>query len=267
APAAQHRLLDLGDGLGDLDATGARLGAVEGRPAAPDALLVVEDVETDVCRVVARVEDEAVRVHDGGRAEVLSVGPEHRAGRGARRAEDALGGVVEALAIGDRLGALLALLRGRTRDEERLHLAVRGEERLHVDDEVLLQRQALDGLDVDRLGDVQVLDQRLARETIATVDAHRIRTADAVRTGPAEAQRAVDLPLDLVQRIEHAVGRVHLDVVVHPVRFGVDLRVEPSDDEGDQVRLHTVVVGGLQVGDGVRVDESGGHQYFLSIGG
>ena len=49
---------------------------------------------------VAAVEDEPVRVDDRGRAEVRAVGPVHRARRGAGRAEDALGGVVEARALG-----------------------------------------------------------------------------------------------------------------------------------------------------------------------
>ena len=57
----------------------------------------------------------------------------------------------------------------------------RREERLHVDDEVLLERQALDRLDVDRLRDVEVLDQGLAGQPVAAVDAHRVRAADAVR--------------------------------------------------------------------------------------
>ena len=57
-------------------------------------------------RLVAGVEDEAVRVDDRRRAEVLAVVPEHRARGGARRAQDALGGVVEALAV---LRGLVAL--------------------------------------------------------------------------------------------------------------------------------------------------------------
>ena len=43
--AGQQRLLDLLDRLGDLDAARARLGAVEGRAAAPHALAVVEDLQ------------------------------------------------------------------------------------------------------------------------------------------------------------------------------------------------------------------------------
>src|SRR5690606_22610191 len=73
--SAEDRLLDLCDGFGDLDAARAGLGAVEGRAAAPHALFVVEDVESDVGVVIARIEDEAVRVHDRGGTEVLSVGP------------------------------------------------------------------------------------------------------------------------------------------------------------------------------------------------
>src|SRR6188768_2427716 len=95
--ARDHRALDLLDRLGDLDATRARLGAVEGRAAAPHALLLVEDLQALLGALVPRVEDEPVRVDDRGRAEVLPVTPEHRARRGARRAQDALGGVVETL--------------------------------------------------------------------------------------------------------------------------------------------------------------------------
>src|SRR4051794_25353581 len=120
---AQHRLFHLGDRLGDLDAAWARLGAVEGGAAAPGALFVVQDVEPHVAGVVARVEDEAVRVDDGGRPEVLPVGPEHGARRGACRAENALGGVVEDLSVDDRLDALLALGGRGVGDEERLHFA------------------------------------------------------------------------------------------------------------------------------------------------
>src|SRR5688572_28908752 len=104
--AGDHRALDLLDGLRDLDAAGARLGAVEGRAAAPHALLVVEDLEALRATLVTAVEDEAVRVDDRGRAEVLAVRPEHRAGRRARGAEDALGRVVDAGAV---LGGLVAL--------------------------------------------------------------------------------------------------------------------------------------------------------------
>ena len=109
-------------------------------------------------------------------------------------------------------------------DEERHDLAVGREERLHVDDEVLLHRQALDGLDEDGLVEVEVLQQRLAGQPVAAVDPHRVGAADAVGAGAAERQRAVLLPLDLVQGVEHAVGAVHLDPVVLPVRLGVQLR-------------------------------------------
>jgi hypothetical protein len=49
--------------------------------------------------LVAGVEDEPVGVDDRGRADVLLVGPVHRAGGGAGGAQDAPGGVVEALAV------------------------------------------------------------------------------------------------------------------------------------------------------------------------
>ena len=70
--AAEDRLLHLGDRARDLDAARARIRAVERRAAAPHALAVVEDVEAHLRRLVARVEDEPVRVHDRRGAEVLA---------------------------------------------------------------------------------------------------------------------------------------------------------------------------------------------------
>ncbi len=139
--------------------------------------------------------------------------------------------------------------------------AVRLEERLHVDDEVLLERKALDRFDVDRLADVEILDQGLAGEPVAAVDAHRVGPADAVRARAAERQRAVLLPLDLVQRVENAVGRVHLHVVVDPARLVVDLGVEAPDDERDGERLEARLDGRV-AGFCSRVHS----QYFRSIG-
>src|SRR5699024_10163018 len=77
--ALQDRLLDLGDGLGDLDAARAGLGAVGGGAAAPHAFLVVEDLQTHVPALITRIEDETMRIDDRGRTEVLPIGPEHGA--------------------------------------------------------------------------------------------------------------------------------------------------------------------------------------------
>src|SRR5690625_6176169 len=57
--AADHSLLHLGDRLGHLDAARACLGAVEGGAAAPHALLGVEDLQTLLAGIIARIEDEA----------------------------------------------------------------------------------------------------------------------------------------------------------------------------------------------------------------
>src|SRR5699024_1147435 len=159
--AADHSLLHLGDRLGHLDAARACLGAVEGGAAAPHALLGVEDLQTLLAGIIARIEDEAMGVDDGSRTEVLPVGPEHRARGGAGGAQDALGGVVEALTLLRGLQPLPAGLLAAG-DQERHDLLVGVEERLHVDDQVLLDRQPLDRLDGDGLADVEVLQQRLA---------------------------------------------------------------------------------------------------------
>src|SRR5699024_12255024 len=97
--ALQDRVFALGGGFGYLDAARAGRGAVEGRAAAPPALLVVEDLQTHVAALITRIEDETMRSDDRGRTEVLPVGPEHGARRGAGSAEDALRGVVEGLTL------------------------------------------------------------------------------------------------------------------------------------------------------------------------
>ena len=106
---------DLHDCPRDVDATRAGLDAVEDRAAAPDAVGVGHDLEPLLVRVVARVDDEAVRVHDRRRTDVVRVRPEDRAGGGAGGAQDALAGVLVALALRRRLAPLLAVRRQRRR--------------------------------------------------------------------------------------------------------------------------------------------------------
>src|SRR5918999_189533 len=104
AEAVEHHApLDLLDGLGDLDAPGAGLGAVEGGPAPEHPGLLAQDLEALPSALVAGVEDEAVSVDDGRRSHVSLVTPEDGARGRARRAQDALRGVVEALALLRRL--------------------------------------------------------------------------------------------------------------------------------------------------------------------
>ena len=120
-------------------------------------------------------------------------------------------------------------------DQERHDVAVRLEERLHVDDQVLEHRQALDRLDRDRLARVEVLDQRLAGQPVAAVDPHRVRAADAVRARAAEGQRAVLLPLDLVQaRPGPGPSGRSSTWKSSQLRLVGDLRVVAADPEGDR---------------------------------
>src|SRR5215212_6878581 len=181
--AEQQGPLHFLDGLGDLDPPGAGVGAVEGGPAAPDPLLVVEHGQPLAGALVAGVEDEAVGVDDRRRPEVLLVGPEHRARGGAGGAQDALGGVVEALAFGGGLAPLG--VGGRVVvDQERQHLAVAGEERLHVDQQVLADRQSPQRLHGDLVADLA--DQHLAGQPVGPVDEHGVRPADPVGAGAPE---------------------------------------------------------------------------------
>ncbi len=189
-PGAQRRArdgaADLEDGLGDLDPARTGVGAVEDRPAAPHAVLVGQDLEPLVGALVPGVEDESVGVDDGRRPDVLGLRPERRAGRRARGAQDALGRVVVALALGRGLEPL-ALRRRRVVDEVRLDALELVEEPVHVDDEVLDHRQAGQRRDGDATP-AELLDPQLAGQPVAAVDEHRVGAAHAVGARPAEGQ-------------------------------------------------------------------------------
>src|SRR5213083_2130659 len=103
----QDRALHLLDRLRDLDASRTRVRTVERRAAPEDPGLLREDLHPFAARLVAGIEDEAVRVDDGCGPHVALVAPEHRARGGARRAQDALRRVVVPVAILRRLPAFL----------------------------------------------------------------------------------------------------------------------------------------------------------------
>ena len=223
-------------------------------------------------RLVAAVEDEPVGVDDRGRTEVRALAPVHRAARGAARAQDALGGVVVAGAVGLALDPL-AGRRVAGGDQVRLDRAVGVEERLHVDHEVLLDGQAADRLDRDGellaglLGQ-HVAHQHLARQPVDAVDAHGIGAAHAVRARPPERQRAVEIPLDVVQQVEQPVTGKARHPEALPARAVGILRVEP----GDLQRHHHRAVGdrrqrGILARPRALIPVlRARHQYFRSIG-
>ena len=97
--SCHNGFLDIANRLGDLDFAWAGNRAVKNRVAAINAKLVVENRQALGGSPVAAVEDEAVRVHDGRRADIFFVCPEGWAGSGAAGAQDALGGVIETLAF------------------------------------------------------------------------------------------------------------------------------------------------------------------------
>src|SRR5690606_38976760 len=140
--AAPDRQLDLTDRARDLDPARAGGRAVENRAAAPHAIGIGHDLQALVGDGVAVVEDEAVRLNDRRRANVHVIRPIARAGRRAARAQDTLGRVVEQRT---RLGRLQPLAPvGRDRrvvDDIRHDLAIVGEERLHIDYQVLYHLQ------------------------------------------------------------------------------------------------------------------------------
>src|SRR6266536_4341975 len=138
--ALDHHPLDLGDGLGRIEALRAGLGAVHDGVAAVEAERVLEIVEALPGRLVAAVLEPAVGLKQrGGSEETLAVPPIARAGGRAARTQDALVEAVELLAI---FVALLPLLlrRRRSGPQPRLDRGVLGIEVGQIGHQVFYNR-------------------------------------------------------------------------------------------------------------------------------
>jgi len=114
-------------------------------------------------------------------------------------------------------------------DQERQHLAVGLEERVHVHQQVLAHRQAAQRLHRNVLA--QLPDQHLARQPVGSVDQHRVRPADAVGAGAAERERAVQVPLDVVQQVQDPVHGLRRHLVGLDVGCLVRLGIEAPDPQ------------------------------------
>ena len=147
----------------------------------------------------------------------LAVPPVGRARGRAAEAQDALPQAVE---LGALLGRLQALARRRLGGglDPRLDRGELGVGHGEVGHQVAHHRHVRQRVDLDvalHVGDVLGAGQR-----IGAVDVHRARAAHALAARAAEGERAVDLVLDLDQRVEnHRTAGVHVDFV------GVERRV------------------------------------------
>ena len=105
--AGNHHLLDLGDGLGRVEALRAGVGAVHDRVAAIEPERIVQVVEALAGGLVAAVDEPAIGLEQRRRAEeAVAVPPVARAGGRAAGAQDALVEAVELRALLRRLAPL-----------------------------------------------------------------------------------------------------------------------------------------------------------------
>src|SRR6478672_13098615 len=112
-PLDEH-LLDLGDGLGRVEALRAGLGAIHDRVAAVEPERVLKIVEPLAACLVAAVHDPAVRLQQDGRPEEALAGPPIAGTAGA--AAGAENAFVESVDLGAVRGCLLPFLFRRRRD-------------------------------------------------------------------------------------------------------------------------------------------------------
>ena len=221
---------ELRDRVARVDALRAALGAEVAARALPDAVLAAVLLEPFDRRAVARIADEAHALRERLRAEELGVGLHRVALRDAAAAVDAerllVHGVHALLrdpVLAPVLGALVAGL------QVRLHRLELLPERLHVDDEVLDDRQVPHRRDHRHLAGLRdVVHARLAREHGGAVHAHAARAADHHPAALPVRERPVLPVLDDVEAVEQRrlLGRVELVLLQRAVAGG---RVVPPD--------------------------------------
>src|SRR5579859_5241173 len=217
---------DLLDQVGDGDAARAGIGAVEDGAAAPDAVALSQDGEAFRAALVAAIEDETVRVDDGGRANPVGIAPDRRTGAGTRSAQDAFRPLVVAGALFRTLQALRAWLR-IVGNQIGLDGFVLVKKRFHIDHQVSNDWIAQHRLNRHPVADIAY--QHFAGQAIAPVDTHGIRPADAVRARTTIGERPVHVPLDIIQSIQQAVDGVHLDPKLIPIRLTTLVGIEAFD--------------------------------------
>jgi hypothetical protein len=140
---------------------------------------------------------------------------------------------------------------------------VAGKERLHVDDEVLQDREAPDGL--HRRFRQDVLHQDLARQAVLTVDHHGVGAADPVGARTPKGKRPVLVPLHLVQRVEEPVVGLGVDRELVPPGIRSDVRVVPPDLQRQRNLAPCTHAPAVRIVQHV-AQRLFGHQYFRSMG-
>lgn len=215
----------------DIDIFRARFDAIEDRMAAPDSIRRIERGHVLFRRFIARIECEAEAFQDCGRPDIILIRPERGAARRAARAHNTLGRFHQQLRVLMRLQAF-HFGRRLLRDEEWLYHLILAEEITLIDRKIFDDREIRQRLDHDGFVRVDVLKQHRTGKPILAIDTHSVRAAHAVRARAPECQRPIDLPLDLVQRIEHAKRAIEIvERVIFEIRLSVLFRIVALDAE------------------------------------
>ena len=192
-PLDEHHL-DLGDGLGGVEALRAGLGAIHDGVAAVEPERVLKIVEPLAGCLVAAVHDPAVRLQQHGRPEEALAGPPIAGTAGA--AAGAENAFVQSVDLGAVRGRLLPFLFRRRRNglEPRLDRGVLGVEVAEIRNEILDYRQVWQRIDPNHA--VDIVRRHGAGERVGPVDVHGAGAADSLAAGTAEGERRIDDVLD-----------------------------------------------------------------------
>jgi hypothetical protein len=230
--------LDIGDGLGGVEVLGTRFDAVHNDVTAVELPGVVEVLQARGGGLITAVGDPAEGLQESRWAEVFgSVPPVAGAGCAAARAKNAL---IEAVKLGALRGALepflIRLLGGGVRLQPGLDGFIGSVEAGQIGNEILddlhmRQRIYFHG----RVGLSR--DASETGKTVAAVDVHSARTANALAARAAESKGGILLILNFDERIKHhrpAFAEVDWEGLY--ARGGITVRIPSVDLEDFHIR-------------------------------
>jgi len=196
-----HDFLDSGDGLSRIESFGTRLGAVHDGVASVEGIISLHLLHTVEQRLVTRIDHPTVHLHQHRGTQItVAVPPVAGAAGRAAGAENALVQTIQFGTIFHRLKmSLLA------KDLFAVTLKIRLDARVllikvgHIWHEIFDDVHVRQGIDFRGFG--WIVDCAKTRQSVAAVDVHRTRTANAFATRASEGETGVEIILDVDQRV------------------------------------------------------------------
>jgi len=199
----QHDILDPSDGLSRVESLGTRLGAVHDGVASVERVIPLHLFHAVEQRLVTRIDHPTVHLHQHRGTQIsIAIPPVTGAAGRAASAENAL---VQSIQFGTIFHRLKMSLFAE--DLFAVALEIRLDARVllikvgHIWHEIFDDVHVRQGIDFRGFG--WIVDRAKTRQSVAAVDVHRTRTANAFATRASEGETGVEIILDVDQRVQN----------------------------------------------------------------